>query len=749
MKPRYIHFVFFLFILSCYVSLPDLQAQTYYVSPSGSDTNPGNFRHPFATVSRAAELLQPGDTCILRAGIYRETFRPQNSGMPGAAIVFMPYEGEKVIISGADELSGYFNKEGVYHIPMPWDLEDENQIFANGIMMHEATWPSLGDKPLFQPVRASADDGTSTSLQCNEIPGTDDVWKGAELWCAGGKSWICWTTDITGYDAASQTLSFKQKKESWYKPEKGNLFVLRGISYALNDPGEWHYNRRKQQLQFIPPAEVNSETMLLEAKRRKDAIDLSNRSFIHIEGITIHSGGIRMDDDSHHNTLKNVKGMYVSHSYRNDVSNESGILIRGHHNLVLNCDFGYSSASVLSVKGKGNRVINCKITHGGYAGLWRGTVSLTGRRIVFSHNTVKHAGRDLVNTHGLMESLVQYNDVSEAGWLTKDLGMFYGHNTDYANTVFRYNHVHDNRAVHLNMGIYFDHLSNNAIVHNNVIWNTSWDPIRFNNPSYCNLVFNNTCWNTGKITTFDHAGRDDLFASRFFNNIFNEPVTLPEHVNVYHNLIDEHPPFVDTVQKDFRLDTAVKGIGAYATQEGYWTAGYRPGHPPRPLPVYEPPHIHWMNMVYNACFEFGTLEGWNKTGALNATLVEGNWWGTSLSSGESAPTGTSEYELRLGPEKDGVMQEIKGLYPNTTYTLSAWLKVGKPGEKVVLGVSGYGSEEKSVTGTAQEWTRKNVTFATGDDDTTAIIFLQKPTNGDGFVWCDNLTLPLQPDNSKN
>ncbi len=732
-------FVFFTFL--------DVEAKTYYVCNKGNDANPGTKQQPLATVRKAAEILQPGDTCFVREGIYRETFRPVRSGTTTLEIVLMNYNDEKVILSGADVLKNWKKKDQHYSVSMKWNLDDENQIFANGRMMHEATWPSLGNDPFFKPNRAIATGGSSTTLRCDDIPGSEMDWKGAQLWCAGGKSWICWTTKITGYDSATHTLTFEQKKESFYKPEKGNLFVLRGVAFALDDPGEWYYDSMEQQIYFIPPAGTDQGKLHIEAKRRKEVIDLSKRSFIRIEGITLHAGGIRMDEKSHHNTLKNLKATYVSHSYRKDVSNESGILVRGYNNLVLNCEFGYSSASVLSVRGNDNRIINCFLHRGGYAGLWRGTVSLSGRRIVFSHNTVQHAGRDLINTHGLMESIVQYNDVSDAGWLTKDLGMFYGHNTDYANTVFRYNYVHDNRAGHLNMGIYFDHLSHNAIVHHNVIWNTGWDPIRFNNPAYCNLVFNNTCWNTGRITTFDHAGRDDLYASRFFNNIFNEPVRLPEHVKVYQNLIDEYPPFIDTVQKDFRLDTTLEGIGAYAGKSGYWKAGYRPGDPPQPLPAYERPTIDWMNMVYNACFEFGTLEGWEKTEAMQATLAEGNWWGVDFSAGTHEATGTSEHELRLGPSRDGLTQKIEGLSPQTTYTLSAWLKVENPEETVVLGVKNHGVEEVSIACQSTTWLRKSIRFTTGSAGTMAHIYLLKPNESDGFVWCDNLTLPLQPENS--
>ncbi len=146
-------------------------------------------------------------------------------------------------------------------------------------------------------------------------------------------------------------------------------------------------------------------------------------------------------------------------------------------------------------------------------GLWNGAVKLKGRRILFSHNTVAHAGRDLISIHGLSESLVQYNDVSNAGYLTADLGMIYGHTTDFANTQFCYNWVHDNRASSHRNGIYFDHVAHNVIVHHNVVWNIKDDPLRLNNPAYNGLVFNNSCWRTGgnkKLSLSARGGTVDI-----------------------------------------------------------------------------------------------------------------------------------------------------------------------------------------------------------------------------------------------
>jgi hypothetical protein len=724
-----------------------LSAAEYFVSPNGSDTNPGTRQSPFATLEKASSILKPGDTCYLREGVYREVLRPQSSGQDGAKITFSNWKNEKPLISGADRVSGWKDEgNNVYSASMPWTLSDDDQIFTNGKMLSEACWPDPGENLLFQPRRAVASSGSETTLVCRQIPGPEHAWKGARLRCAGGSAWICWTSTVTAYDADSHKLTFKQPRGTWYTPRKGNLFSLRGVRRALQAPGQWLYDREKARLLLIPPKGKSINSLTVEAKRRTDAIDLSGRSHIRIRGIEFRAAGIRTDKNSSHIVLEKLKGRYVSHSNIKDVSSGSGVLLFGNDILLLSCDLGYSSSSVVNVKGRDNRIINCYIHHGGYGGLWRGTVSLSGRRVVFSHNTVRHAGRDLVNTHGLMESLVQYNDVSEAGWLTKDLGMFYGHNTDFANTVFHHNLVHDNHAEHCAMGIYFDHLSHNAIVHHNVVWNVGMDPIRFNNPSYCNLVFNNTCSNTGNVGTFDHSKRNDLFASRYFNNIFNKQINLPSHVAIYDNEIAEKPEFAKSDAMDFRLKSPRgKLIGAYAPDRKLWQAGCDPDNPPDPLPVYRPPRIIWMNMVRNASFEYGTLEGWRKTDLSRATLVKGNGWGNSVfGGGKTHATGTSKYELRLGPGRDGVSQLIKGLTPETTYTLSAWLRVSDKSETVVLGVKQHGAAEAAVSCTSTEWARRSIDFTTGPKATQATIYLLKSAEQQGHAWADNVTLPSKP-----
>jgi hypothetical protein len=57
-------------ILALSVSSPAAAQITRYVSPSGSDSNPGTALQPLRTIQRAADLVNAGDTVIVEDGVY-------------------------------------------------------------------------------------------------------------------------------------------------------------------------------------------------------------------------------------------------------------------------------------------------------------------------------------------------------------------------------------------------------------------------------------------------------------------------------------------------------------------------------------------------------------------------------------------------------------------------------------------------------------------------------------------------------
>jgi hypothetical protein len=78
----------------------------YYVDPRhpGASDEPawGYPGVPLASLTNACEIAQPGETIVLRGGIYREILAPKNSG-----VTILAMKGEKATISGADLIEGW------------------------------------------------------------------------------------------------------------------------------------------------------------------------------------------------------------------------------------------------------------------------------------------------------------------------------------------------------------------------------------------------------------------------------------------------------------------------------------------------------------------------------------------------------------------------------------------------------------------------------------------------------------------
>ncbi|MFC1878419.1 right-handed parallel beta-helix repeat-containing protein [Chloroflexota bacterium] len=96
------------------------QWAVYYVSPSGSDDNPGTEVEPWLTIQKAADTLEAGETVYIRAGTYHESVQPKNTGVEGAYITYTAYPGEQVTIDGSgvslDEWSGLIEIFGLIFI---------------------------------------------------------------------------------------------------------------------------------------------------------------------------------------------------------------------------------------------------------------------------------------------------------------------------------------------------------------------------------------------------------------------------------------------------------------------------------------------------------------------------------------------------------------------------------------------------------------------------------------------------------
>lgn len=119
-----------LFIVSVFainpISLPAVMAATqatYYVSPAGSDSNPGTINEPFQTITKARDVVRTinsdmtGDIYVyLRGGTYNITstitFDTRDSGTNGFKIYYQAYQDETPVLNGATKVTGWTQHSG-------------------------------------------------------------------------------------------------------------------------------------------------------------------------------------------------------------------------------------------------------------------------------------------------------------------------------------------------------------------------------------------------------------------------------------------------------------------------------------------------------------------------------------------------------------------------------------------------------------------------------------------------------------
>jgi len=85
-----------------------------------ADTNPGTRARPFKTISAAAKRVQPGDTILVRPGVYHEAVHLTVSGTESHPITFRSETPQAAVIDGSDVVTGFKPETaGVWSFPAP------------------------------------------------------------------------------------------------------------------------------------------------------------------------------------------------------------------------------------------------------------------------------------------------------------------------------------------------------------------------------------------------------------------------------------------------------------------------------------------------------------------------------------------------------------------------------------------------------------------------------------------------------
>jgi len=445
------------------------QARSFYVSIDGADTNPGTHARPFRTIQRAAETMKAGDTCIVRAGTYRETVQLKASGEPGKPIRFIAAPGEKVILKGTEPIQAQWKiyKGKIYQAKIDMSFI---QLFVDQQMMVEARWPNIRfpDGLWDRSKWAKASKGSRYGkIVDKELAKTGLDWTGARAILNVAHQFFSWTRTVDEHAAGSDSFKYARdltgitRHANTTKPWEDDSYYLSGKLEALDYPGEWFLDNATGTIYLWP------------------YIELSGFQFF---------GTTFIFENCNHCVVNNCHLLYPT--YARSISDPSAkepwtdkTLVAGSHNTVRKCSLAFSPTSGFVMVGPHN-IAEDNLIHDI---CWYGSLSHVPLRMsinkdtkgtkggIVRYNTVYNFGNAGICYRG-QSYIIEYNHAYNGGLACRDVALIYTGQPTCAGSIVRYNWAHGCRTEDgKGLGIRGDDQTRHLTVHNNVVWDCGRD----------------------------------------------------------------------------------------------------------------------------------------------------------------------------------------------------------------------------------------------------------------------------------
>lgn len=307
------------------------QATTYYVSPTGNDSNNGTSPStPWQTINRVNQMtyqVQPGDQILFqRGGRYSGEVIWGVSGTASAPVVIGAYgSGAKPIIDGAEQVTGWSQHSGNVWKAHVGQLVE--QVFVNGQRMTLGRMPDAG---WFRNDQASGN-----TLQSSDLNQGNGFWNGARCVVRCTASSID-TLRVTGFNNGTLTFSTSPSNSNMGADDWG--FFMENRLDLVNAPNEWFYNAGDGYLYLQAPGNANPNNLTVEASVHFSGVNCYwMREHLRVEHIAFtrqRNAGIRLDD-AHYVTMDACEASLSFH----------GIRSYGHHNTFTNNFIHHTTAT--------------------------------------------------------------------------------------------------------------------------------------------------------------------------------------------------------------------------------------------------------------------------------------------------------------------------------------------------------------------------------------------------------------------
>jgi len=278
-----------LFIAACLVIAPVAIAQVY-VSPQGSDSQPGTSRLPVRTLQHALEVSRASNDwqILLRSGTYRMmsplVLTAADSGSAVHARVFAAAVGAHPVLSGAVQITGWKQVDAAKNLwaaPVPPSVKNSRQIYVNGVRAFRTRGRvpvTLTETPAGY---LAADDTMAHWRNPSDIEfvytGGNDIWSERSEGLGAWTQPECPVESIVGRQIAMAQPCWDNSTRRVMLPNgvrTANLVgpmsigsqpeYIENAYELLGAPGQWYFDRPSHMLYYVPRPGENLATADVE-----------------------------------------------------------------------------------------------------------------------------------------------------------------------------------------------------------------------------------------------------------------------------------------------------------------------------------------------------------------------------------------------------------------------------------------------------------------------------------------------------
>jgi hypothetical protein len=290
---------------------------TIYVSPTGSDTNPGTLAQPVQTLTKAQSLvraingtMQSDITVYLRGGTYpvKSTlvFSNADSGKNGFYVKYLAYPGEQPLITGGQPITGWAPASTgskiytVSGITTPF-----RQLYVNGVKAIRARSPNLGTNGALAFNRLTGADNTAQNIQVasSEVASWNNFTKvEMHLMIGWGDSIVRLASSTTSGSTATLKIQSPESTIVFPRPfphlggQFGgftkHFYYFENALEFLDQPGEWYLDEGKGVLSYMPRTGEDMTKVVVVAPMVETVMSIAGASttsqaaYLWFQGIT-------------------------------------------------------------------------------------------------------------------------------------------------------------------------------------------------------------------------------------------------------------------------------------------------------------------------------------------------------------------------------------------------------------------------------------------------------------------------------